>query len=128
MDKYKLTMLLYAFLFFSASMTLIILGSNLGYEVSTKRQENPPNAQTRLWAVQKVTKGLPPVRIATQTEWREGTAQQYTTTKTRDIHWLNILSVAGFSIFMSGVLVFVGGTLMAFGQKLVAKMEPEAES
>lgn len=112
MAKYKV-MLIYTFLFFSASMTLIILGTNLTYEVSSGRQNTRPASlrEGETWPVQKVTKGVPPVKIATRTEMSQGVDSSQTTTSLQ-IHWLNILGVVGFSASISSILVFVGAAII----------------
>lgn len=112
METYKIYMLFYAFLFFAASLTFIILGTNMTYEISTGRQEQrPASVQGDQWAVERVTKGHPPVKIATRTEWRQGTNDDYVTTYTREIHWSSILGVAAFSVFAAGVFIFIGAAL-----------------
>jgi hypothetical protein len=118
--KYKI-MLLYTFLFFSASISIIILGSNMTYEVVIGRQEKRPSfiKQEDSWVVQRTTKGVPPIRIATRTEWRQGTSEDYQTTMTTQVHWGSILGVVAFSVFMAGVLVFIGAVAL----ELLSKVE-----
>jgi hypothetical protein len=78
------------------------------------RQETKPShvQHQEAWVVQKTTKGVPPVRIVTKTEWRQQVQDKVITNYTRNIHWGSIVGVVLVSSVISGIFVFIAAACL----------------